>query len=366
MGLAVAALTACSDDYTDWAAPQSNPQEPARTVSFAATAAAAIDYNSVKSDSVQLFKPSITASSAQKSRGYQSRNQEFKPSITASSAVAVQRLAATIHNAAKTKQRVIEANAAGKVSANDLKTAVIALYGKSDVVRDVPVTVADTIRVVEGESFTKTADITCKINLVKNAFPEFFYEVGAESGWNTAHALRGPDFDGNFEGYAYLNGAFKFRPNAANNSNDLEYVSPGKIADNASGTSCPNPGAGFYKMNIVLEKGAKKGTYSLTKINTVSLIGDFSNDGWSTDIDLTYNVSTGVWERDNVQLGKSGALKLRANHDWSLSWGGNDSPEAFDDLTSNNGKNLNVAAGTYKVQLTLSYEGACKVVFTKK
>ena len=52
MGLAVAALTACSDDYTDWAAPQSNPQEPARTVSFAATAAAAIDYNSVKSDSV--------------------------------------------------------------------------------------------------------------------------------------------------------------------------------------------------------------------------------------------------------------------------------------------------------------------------
>ena len=190
MGLAVTALTACSDDYTDWAAPQSNPQEPARTVSFAATAAAAIDYNSVKSDSVQLFKPSITASSAQKSRGYQSRNQEFKPSITASSAVAVQRLAATIHNAAKTKQRVIEANAAGKVSANDLKTAVIALYGKSDVVRDVPVTVADTIRVVEGESFTKTADITCKINLVKNAFPEFFYEIGAESGWNTAHALR--------------------------------------------------------------------------------------------------------------------------------------------------------------------------------
>ena len=205
MGLAVAALTACSDDYTDWAAPQSNPQEPARTVSFAATAAAAIDYNSVKSDSVQLFKPSITASSA----------------------VAVQRLAATIHNAAKTKQRVIEANAAGKVSANDLKTAVIALYGKSDVVRDVPVTVADTIRVVEGESFTKTADITCKINLVKNAFPEFFYEIGAESGWNTAHALRGPDFDGNFEGYAYLNGAFKFRPNAANNSNDLEYVTTG-------------------------------------------------------------------------------------------------------------------------------------------
>ena len=76
MGLAVTALTACSDDYTDWAAPQSNPQEPARTVSFAATAAAAIDYNSVKSDSVQLFKPSITASSAQKSRGYQSRNQD--------------------------------------------------------------------------------------------------------------------------------------------------------------------------------------------------------------------------------------------------------------------------------------------------
>jgi len=195
------------------------------------------------------------------------------------------------------------------------------------------------------------------------SFGEYFYEIGNESGWGTSHALFGGAGDGKYQGYYYLDGEFKFKPNADDWNDDLEYVS----GDNMSGTlqssggpNCPDPGAGFYQIN--LDAGAMN--YSLTKVDVISIIGDFN--GWGADVDMTYNKEAGCWEA-TAEVNANG-FKFRMNHDWAISWGGaNGDGKLYDNLTQNNGANIVVdAAGTYKFQLYLSCEGKNKVVITKQ
>ena len=195
-------------------------------------------------------------------------------------------------------------------------------------------------------------------------FAEYFYEIGNESSWGTSHALFGDAGDGKYLGYYYLNGEFKFKPNADNWTDDLEYVSgsttSGSLTD-SGGPNCPDPGAGFYQINL----DAAAMTYNLVKVNSISIIGTV-NGNWDTDTDLTYNTQTGAWETTATL--QAGAMKFRMNHDWTISWGGaNGDPTAFNNLTQNNGKDLDLTeAGTYKVQLFITYEGNNKVVITKQ
>lgn len=194
-------------------------------------------------------------------------------------------------------------------------------------------------------------------------FAEYFYEIGNEGGWSTSHALYGPAGDGKYLGYYYLNGEFKFKPNADNWDNDLEYVSGdnlGGTLQSTGGPNCPDPGAGFYQINL----DAASMNYSLTKVESISIIGDFN--GWGGDVDMTYNVEEGCWEA--IAEVNAKGFKFRMNHDWAISWGGaNGDGKAYDNLTQNNGANIIVDAdGTYKFQLYISYEGNNKVVITKQ
>ncbi|SFB72986.1 protein of unknown function [Xylanibacter ruminicola] len=194
-------------------------------------------------------------------------------------------------------------------------------------------------------------------------FGEYFYEIGNESGWGTSHALFGGAGDGKYQGYYYLDGEFKFKPNADNWDNDLEYVggdSMGGTLQSTGGPNCPDPSAGFYQIN--LDAGAMN--YSLTKVDVISIIGDFN--GWGADVDMTYNKEAGCWEA-TAEVNANG-FKFRMNHDWAISWGGaNGDGKLYDNLTQNNGANIIVdAVGTYKFQLYLSCEGKNKVVITKQ
>ena len=66
-------------------------------------------------------------------------------------------------------------------------------------------------------------------------------------------------------------------------------------------------------------------------------------------------------ELKNVTL-SDGEMKFRANHDWVLSWG-----RVLDNLTTQNGPNIAVAAGTYDIKLEVNWaEGTTKCVMTKK
>lgn len=218
---------------------------------------------------------------------------------------------------------------------------------------------------VEGAKFYRVEfnmlDQTWKYEAL--SFGEYFYEIGNESGWGTSHALFGGAGNGKYLGYYYLDGEFKFKPNADNWDNDLEYVSGDSMSgtlQSTGGPNCPDPGAGFYQIN--LDAGAMN--YSLTKVDVISIIGDFN--GWGADVDMTYNKEAGCWEA-TAEVNTNG-FKFRMNHDWAISWGGaNGNGKLYDNLTQNDGANIIVdAAGTYKFQLYLSCEGQNKVVITKQ
>ena len=178
-------------------------------------------------------------------------------------------------------------------------------------------------------------------------YPEFLYEIGNESGWSASHPLGG-DGKGFYSGFYYLNGEFKFKPNADNWDNDYEKNSGDALSGTLKQDGGPNVDAaepGVYRIDVDLAAM----TYQLTPITAVSIIGSVRGN-WDTDVDLAYNVDAGCWEV-TAELG-AGEWKFRANHDWAINWGGSES-----DL-SQDGANLQLAeAGTYKVQLFLSYAG---------
>jgi len=198
-------------------------------------------------------------------------------------------------------------------------------------------------------------DYTYQIEKIN--FNEYIYEIGNESGWSTSHALRCPNFDGKYQGYYWMDGEYKFKPNADNWDGDWENDGEGKIADNG-GSNMPGLAAGFYQIDVNLADM----TYAATLVESISIIGTV-NGNWDTDTDLTYNKETGAWEVTATL--NAGEMKFRMNHDWAISWGGaNGDGTNYSDLTQNGGANLQVAAGTYLIQLYIQHEGANKVVLT--
>ena len=179
-----------------------------------------------------------------------------------------------------------------------------------------------------------------------NGYPDNFYEIGNEGGWGISHLLLG-NGNGQYQGFYYLDGEFKFKPNADNWDNDLEYVdgdtTSGSLTD-GGGPNCPDPGAGFYQINLDFANMH----YSLLKIESVSLIGGFN--GWGDDLEMTYNKEEGCWQVTTDAV--SGEFKFRANHDWGINWGG-----SIDNLTQD-GANLTLDGGTHTFKLYLSYDGA--------
>ena len=210
-----------------------------------------------------------------------------------------------------------------------------------------------TINLMEG---------TYKIEKVNSAL---YYEIGNESGWKTTNALCSPKLDEKYQGYYWLDGQFKFKPQAGTDdwTGDLEFAGDNKVEDIPNGPNFTAPKAGFYQINLDLNTN----TYSLVAINSITCVGE--HNGWKLDdanCHMTYNAAAGCWEL-TTEL-KNG-FKFAANDDWTISWGGAaGNPEAYDNLSQFDGKNLNVpnGDGKYKIQLYLSYEGANRVVLTKQ
>lgn len=194
-------------------------------------------------------------------------------------------------------------------------------------------------------------------------YSEFIYEIGNESSWGASHPLWGGNFDGSYQGYYWLNGEYKFKPNEGDWNGDW-----GQDPNGAAGTlveegetNCPLPsgGAGFYQINVNLATM----TYSTQQVTSISAIGDFNS--WGGDVDLAYNATDAAWE-GTLTTSVDGGVKFRMNHDWTISWGGRGSGDNFTDLTQDNGQNLNVKAGTYDVKLYISCEGRNRVELTRK
>ncbi len=166
-------MGSCSEDFKDWADPQTNPQEDAITIpGFTATAAQAIDFASVTTDSVNTF----SLSSAALPEGFTLGNARLE--LTPQG----------VENATKT---TVNTDLNGKGAVADLAPVVESAYGKRPTARTFDAQVyVNAIK--EGQAVLIDAG---KINLVMTPKAPFidaaYYLVGDMfttddvNGWNT-------------------------------------------------------------------------------------------------------------------------------------------------------------------------------------
>lgn len=190
-------------------------------------------------------------------------------------------------------------------------------------------------------------------NLTYTVQKPILYMAGDANGWKHSDVLNSED-GVHYTGYMYLNqNGFKFCTQKNWDGTNYGGAFFGESEDNIMMTQ----EAGFYQVDVDLS--AK--TYTLTPF-TIGIIGNATPTGWDSDTDMTYNPEERCWELKNVTL-SDGEMKFRHKNDWSLSWGGGE----LDNLTTQNGPNIAVAAGTYDIKLEVNWaEGTAKCVMTKK
>ena len=197
-------------------------------------------------------------------------------------------------------------------------------------------------------------------NLTYTVGKPVLYMAGDANGWATNDYLAGED-GVHFTGFMYLNqNGFKFCTQPE--WKGTNYGANFDTAPDAANITMTEA-AGYYKVDVDLDSKS----YVLTPITTIGIIGSASPNGWDSDVDMTYvpyNKDTkevnGYWEVKNITL-SAGEIKFRANDDWAISWGGE-----LDNLTTKNGGNITVEAGTYDIKLYAWAEGFAKCVMTKK
>ena len=189
-------------------------------------------------------------------------------------------------------------------------------------------------------------------NLTYTVQKPILYMAGDANGWKHSDVLNSED-GVHYTGYMYLNqNGFKFCTQKNWDGTNYGGAFFGESEDNIMMTQ----EAGFYQVDVDLS--AK--TYTLTPF-TIGIIGNATPTGWDGDTNMTYNPEERCWELKDVTL-KDGEMKFRHTNDWSLSWGGE-----LDNLTTQNGPNIAVAAGTYDIKLEVNWaEGTAKCVMTKK
>lgn len=458
-------LVACTDDYTDWAAPQANPQEEAKTVMFEAVGVAPIDLAQVTGDRVTILSAT--------SQAEEGADISYK---------------AVISDEAKTQSVELAVDADGTVSKSELADIVTAFYGRRPEARvltaivyaymnidgqvvkkqassTVGITVVPEAPVIENAyyllgdgvgwdyagamahpfhhsgadvyddpiftinvaapvnedgsrkdfyfkvapaSALATGDVTWDVVLGSDvedgdtrpiaglqanggafrqlaedyaklykitlnmldytmtveplSFEEWIYMPGNPQGWNpeTAPGLQGPNFDGVYTGYGYLNGEFKFTKernwNAEYNYDSFSSYSEGFTTGGGSNINFVGE-AGYYKIKADVASGVLEAVKT-----TWGLIGPAQPGGWDTDTDMEYDAAEDCW-KVTVDLAAD-ELKFRANDGWDINFGG--------DINNLNegGNNIRIdEAGTYEVKLYLSCSHGATTryaTFTKK
>ncbi len=182
---------------------------------------------------------------------------------------------------------------------------------------------------------------------------ENLWYAGDANGWSFWPLVKVGD---HFEGYYYIyladnSSTWGFKFTTTPDWNNPQYGAgdgEGVIAIDGGNCNLPSGNqSGFYKLMVNTDNL----TFSVEPINQLSLIGSaIGANAWSDDFDLRFNIETMAWE--GTYTVNDGEFKIRANHDWSLSWGG-----SLDAMTSQNGANLPISAGTYKFSFKPNCDG---------
>lgn len=154
-------LTACSESFDDWAAPQANGQEDALTVIVDVKAVDPIDFANVESETTQVFSVDYT----------------IPEDATASTK-------AYFYNADRSDSIEVESTTDGYVATEDFRTAIERLYGKRPVQRDIPLMVVSHVD-VNGQSIRLKGETNVLATLTAPLIESAYYLIGAHNDWST-------------------------------------------------------------------------------------------------------------------------------------------------------------------------------------
>ena len=362
-------MGSCSDDFTNWANPQTNPQEDAITIpGFTATAGQAINFANVETDSVSTF----TLSEAALPAGFtlEKARLELTPQ--------------GVENATKT---TVNASPEGKGAVADLASALESAFGKRPTARTFDAHVYVNA-VKEGQAVLIDAG---NINLVMTPKAPFidtnYYLVGNMTDWQLDTNLKFAHSDaGVYEDPIFTivftttedDQCWKIIPQgnvdagniwAVENApkgvvgieTDGDYAMSGTLLTTTSKGEKANAGkiakAGTYQMTINMIDY----TYTIIQPRVyehVGLIG-VGND-WVNDVDMT-EVTPHNWFIETTI--PEGNFKIRANHEWddSANWGyaeGQKFSSTGKLITSPVSQGIKVAGGKYRISfndITLEY-----------
>jgi hypothetical protein len=164
-----------------------------------------------------------------------------------------------------------------------------------------------------------------------------------------------------YEGYAYFSAAGNFKFTSAPDYNHVNYGDGGNGTltknDNANGIGYPS--AGVYLLNADITAL----TYSAVFINSFGIIGTATPQQWNASTPMTYSVATGLWTvtADLVP----GALKFRANDQWTINYGPKDTNALTGTLIFNDPGAVTInAAGNYTITLDMTQSTQKGYVYT--
>lgn len=330
--LAVAgiALSACTENFKDWAEPTSPADPGAVVVSFTPSGVTPLDLRGMTADSVVVFNPNLAISGA--------------TSVSTTYDVA-------IFNAAKTDSVVISGDEKGRVRRSDLQGAIIALYGNIEQARQATMNITAHSLINGVMVHNRALNIPVTVTPEEQELPPVWYLLGNCIGRGTFvnHATMG----------LYTSTVAMY----ANPLNYDELVWAGYLIDNAQFKVILKPGSKqyfiggeVYNDNITVENA---GYYKII-VNT-------------KDSTARYEPYTGdvkVFEGMGMSNGNAMAIITTAaeNHDWlgdlvvdtdapagegikfvatdGTTWGSEEFPVGRAQL---NGTGIPYQSGTYKV-----------------
>jgi starch-binding outer membrane protein SusE/F len=217
--------------------------------------------------------------------------------------------------------------------------------------------VRSTISSKVDTTYSNKITITVKPYLVIINYPSLWVP-GDYQGWTpaTAAKISSQFSNGQYEGFVNIAGGtlqFKFTSDPDWNHTNYGYSSGTVSGNKVTGTlstsgSAGNlfvPSAGYYRMKA----NVPALTWEVEKM-TFGLIGDFN--GWSTDVNMTYNPTTQVWT-GTINPATAGGFKFRANAGWTVNFGDNGANGSLE----YDGSNISITPGPHTITLDLHIPG---------
>ena len=188
----------------------------------------------------------------------------------------------------------------------------------------------------------------------KVMYDPFIYFIGSTDAWGSSDQKLAlvDDEKGTYTGYIYLadpnNAGFEFKfqrvagswDNAIGASNFVTFKDAAIDANKGNNLGV-NAGEGVYYMDVNLSEG----TITATKVESMSMVGDFQNWNIVGPTPMTWNAEEYCFEATNAGV-TDGGWKFVVNKGWSINLGG-----SINNLKQD-GANLTVAGNTIKLYPT--------------